>query len=147
MTMARAILLSLVLLIAGCGQSEPRRLKVGVVNTERVVSEMPEFRDMNLSWAAETGSFLSSIPQSREEFDKRKLKDLNDRIQRASKSWQARSSKFYEDAYRRITQASEQVARERGLDVVVIDTMHLPAVQFTSGENVTTDILIKLNQK
>ncbi|GMU53510.1 MAG: hypothetical protein AMXMBFR33_26560 [Candidatus Xenobia bacterium] len=147
MSMTRAVLLSLVLLVVGCGQGEPRKLKVGVVNTERVVSEMPEFRDMNLSWAAETGSFLSSIPQSREEFDKRKLKDLNDRIQRASKSWQARSSKFYEDAYRRITQASEQVARERGLDVVVIDTMHLPAVQYTSGENVTTDILIKLNQK
>ncbi len=147
MSLARAILLSLVLLVAGCGQSEPRKLKVGVVNTERVVSEMPEFRDMNLSWAAETGSFLSSIPKSREEYDKQKLKDLNDRIQRASKSWQARSSKFYEDAYRRITEASKQVASERGLDVVVIDTLHLPAVQYTSGENVTTDILIKLSQK
>ncbi|MCE7871980.1 OmpH family outer membrane protein [bacterium CPR1] len=145
--MTRAALLSLLLLVAGCGQGEPRKLTVGVVNTERVVSEMPEFRDINLSWAAETGSFLSSIPKSKEELDQRKLKELNDRIQHASKSWQARSSKFYEDAYRRITSASEQVARERGLDIVVIDTMHLPAVQYTSGENVTTDILIKLNQK
>lgn len=143
--------LALAVLVAavtvGCGESKPRKMTVGVVDTERVVAEMPEFREMNLTWAADTGSFLSSIPRSRDELDKKKYQELNDRIAASSKVWQARSSKFYQDAWSRISSAGAVVAKERGLDMIVIDTQHLPAVQYSSGENVTTDILIQLGRE
>lgn len=133
------------LVAVGCGQSQPRKMTVGVVNTERVVQELPEFREMNLDWAADTGGFLSSIPSTQADMNKKKAEELNQRIARSSEVWKARSSKFYQDAWGRITNASAVVAKQRGLDMVVIDTVHMPSVQYTSGENITTDILIQLS--
>ncbi len=145
--MNRALIIAGLLGLAavGCGKSEPPKMTVGVVDTERVVQEMPEFRDMNLTWAADTGTFLSSIPRTPEEMSKKKADELNNRIASSSKIWQARSSKFYQDAWGRISKAGEEVAKERGLDMIVIDTVHMPSVQYTSGQNITTDILIQLS--
>lgn len=133
------------LFVVGCGPSTPPKMTVGVVDTERVVSEMPEFREMNLTWAADTGGFLSSIPTSQEDMSKQKAEEINKRIASSSKIWQARSSKFYQEAWSRISKAGEEVARQRGLDMVVIDTRHMPSVQYFSGDNITTDILLQLN--
>lgn len=147
MTKALLVAALLGLVAVGCGKGEPRKMTVGVVDTERVVQDMPEFREMNLDWAADTGGFLSSIPRSQEELSKQKADELNARIKRSSEVWKARSSKFYQNAWSRITGASEKVAREKGLDMVVINTQHMRAVQYAAGEyNVTTDILIQLGK-
>jgi hypothetical protein len=38
-----------------------------------------------------------------------------------------------------------EVAKDKGIDLVVVNTMNYPAVLYTSGENVTLDILLKMD--
>ncbi|MEW6278194.1 MAG: hypothetical protein AB1758_06200 [Candidatus Eremiobacterota bacterium] len=148
--MKRLTLLSAVLavVLSGCGQEKQGpAVKAGVVDTVRILNEMPEYRDLNLDWVRQTGEFYDSLPRDRQQLkDPKQLDAVRSDLRSRSETWQKRSDDFFRETYDRIKAASEEVAREKGLDLVVVDTPYVPAVQYSAGDNITTDVLLRLNR-
>ena len=122
--------MALLLMSGGC---EQRSLRVGVVDTERIVRENPKFMELNVVLSDERSKLYSQIPRGVLSMTGDQKKALQEKL---AKDAAERSSKF-DKLYRE--------SMDKGIDLGVVNTMNYPAVLYTSGENVTLDILLKMD--
>lgn len=137
-------------LIAGVsGCQAQRQLKVGLVDTDRIVRESPKYMELKVMLADERQQFLGQFPNDTKnmtdsqisELRKKLGKDYKDRSDKLSKQYLSFLKKLTED----IRGAAESVAADRSFDLIIVDSPTTPTVHYNSGENLTTDILLKLN--
>lgn len=141
--------LTVALMLSCCsGCSLERHLTVGMVDTDRIVRENPQYMELNVLLMNEREAVYSQIPRDarnlpkdeRESLKKKITKDANERSQRFDKLYRDFMKKLQTD----IKSHAEAVAHDKGIDMVIINTPSYPTVLYCSGDSITTDILLKM---
>lgn len=133
--------------LVGCGAKGPQ-MKVGVVNTARIVEQNPRYLNLNMVWVEEKNAVYSQIPQdigTRSDAEKRALQE---KLTKEAGERSAKFDKLVRDFMKQmqtdIQDSAAQVAKAKGIDMIIIDTPYYPTVLYNGGENVTTDILLRM---
>ncbi|MGM9998219.1 MAG: OmpH family outer membrane protein [Candidatus Bruticola sp.] len=139
---------SAALLLAGGGCAE-RSLKVGVVNTERIIRENPKYMELNVILSDERSKFFSQIPNNVSSMSGAQKKALQEKLAKEAAERSSKFDKLYNESMKSLredikNQASE-VAKDKNIDLVVVNTINYPVVLYTSGDNITLDILLKMD--
>lgn len=139
---------SAVLLLGGSGCAE-RTLKVGVVNTERIIRENPKYMELNVILSDERSKLYSQIPSNVRSMSVAQKKALQEKLAKNAAESSSKFDKLYNESMKGLredikNQASE-VAKDKGIDLVVVNTVNYPVVLYTNGDNITLDILLKMD--
>lgn len=137
------VVLGLCLAVTGCNSAD-RPLKVGVVDTARVIEERPEALDIRLDWVKNASDLYLSMaePVGGKVDEKALLQDA----ERRSAQWEKQMQDFVNQAVAAVREHSTEVAREKGLDMVVVNNPYLSPVQYCSGEDITLDVILKMKR-
>lgn len=145
-TGAALVLIACAALSGGC---QPRALTVGTVDTEQIIRENPKYMEMSVMFSDERSQLFSQIPSNVRSLSGAERKALQERIAKEAAERSSRFDKLYRETMAQLqkdiqAQAAE-VAREKNLDLVVINTMRYPVVLYSAGDNITLDILLKMD--
>lgn len=136
--------------LVGCTAKGPQ-MKVGVVNTARIVEQNPKYLDLNMIWVEEKNAVYSQIPSDIGRRSDAEKRDLQAKLTKEAGERSAKFDKLVRDFMKQmqtdIQDSAATVAREKGIDMIIIDTPYFPTVLYCGGENVTTDILLKMKTK
>ena len=135
------------LLVCGCqSQSGDAKLKVGVLDTARILSEMPKYRDMQGNLQREQAEFQQTLPQRGDQVSQERYKQIQASVEKRRSEWQKRVNQTLKDAIKDIRDLTAQVADEKKLDMVVVSTPFSRSVHYSSGQDVTIDVLLKMKR-
>lgn len=132
-----------------CGGCQRRSLHVGTVNAEKIISENPKYMELRVVLSDERQKLYSQIPKNvssmsgteKKALQEKLAKDAAERSDKFSKLYRESMAKLQED----IKSHASEVAKDKNLDIVVVNTMmNYPVVLYSSGENITLDILLKM---
>lgn len=140
---------ALAMLVVVCGCQPPAAkegekvspLKLGTVDVMRVMEEQPETVQIRLDWATQAGQTYTQLANAT---DKARYDALQKQIAEQSVAWQKRMDTFMEKSVAEVEQEAGKLARERGLDLVVVDNTLTKTLKYNNGEDLTTDILFRL---
>jgi hypothetical protein len=134
--------------LCGCNQAPPPKegekidaLKLGTVDVMRVMEEKPETVQIRLDWAAQAGRTYTDLSKVD---DKVEYDALQKQIAKQNEDWQKRMDAFMEKSISEVEVEAEKLAREKGLDMVVIDNPLTKTLRYHNGQDLTTDILFRL---
>ena len=128
--------------LSGCGSGGgDGKLKVGTVDIMRVMEERTETRAIRLEWAAQAGDTYMRISQVKDSAEATKLQK---EIQERSLEWQKRMDSFMEESIQLVEKEAAEIAKERGIDLVVVDNPLTRTVRYRDGEDITLDVSVKL---
>lgn len=133
-------------LTVGCGgaDKEPQKLKVATVDIMRVMEERPETVAIRLDWASQRGDTAMKISNVKSEEE---AEALRKQIERRSEDWQKRVDAFMEDSIKKVEKSTAEIAKERGLDIVVVDNPLTHTVKYRDGEDITLDVSVKIQNE
>ena len=136
------------LLLCGSGCAK-RPLKVGVVNTERIIRENPKYMELNVILSDERSKIYSQIPSNVNSMSAAQKKALQEKLAKDAAERSSKFDKLYNESMKGLredikNQAAE-VAKDKDIDLVVVNTVNYPVVLYTSGDNITLDILLKMD--
>ena len=145
---------ALVLLVAGlslacgCGGGEAGdgKMRVGVLDTTRILAEMPKYKDLQSNLAREQREFQSKLPQPGADVSEAEVKHIQEEAAKKRSEFQARVNQTIQGAIKDIKELTTQVAEEKHLDLVVVSTPFNPSVHYNGGQDVTIDVLLKLQR-
>ena len=123
------------------------QIRVGVLNPERVLQEMPQYQDLRSRLVRERGTFLAQLPENPKELSKEQWDRLRVETQQKQGNWQKSMLEMMQSAVNQISELTGQVCKEKGLDIVVIDSPSTSPIYYHAGQDVTLDVLLKLKQK
>lgn len=139
-------------LVCGCGggQSGDGKMRVGVLDTTRILAEMPKYKDLQSNLAREQREFQkqleSQMPQPGADISEEKKKLLQQEVNKKRSEFQTRVNQTIQTAIKDIKDLTTQVAEEKHLDLVVVSTPFNPSVHYNGGQDVTIDVLLKLKR-
>lgn len=135
-------------LLAGCGGGPQKggTLRVGVLNTARIVEEDPAYKSLQLSIMSEKSNFLEGLPENPDALTQDQRSKFRQDSQKKQAEWQKKVMAFIQQSVKQITDITADVAKQRDLDMVVINTPFTNAVHYTSGQDITLDVMLKLNR-
>jgi uncharacterized protein YigE (DUF2233 family) len=139
-------LLGLALLLAGCASqnANPGKLKVGTVDVMRVMEGRPETVDIRLEWANQAGETYLEIS---EVSDQAEAMALQREIAKRSEAWQKRMDLFVRESIDMIELEATTIAKEKGLDIVLVDNPLTKTIRYREGEDLTLDVSLELQNK
>lgn len=134
--------------LVGCSGSGPQ-MKVGFVNTARIVQENPKYLELNVLLVQEREAVRAQIPQNVRELSTGEKQQLQQRLAKEASERSSRFDNLVRDFMQKlqadIKESATEVAQAKNLDVVIINTPYFPTIHYTSGEDITTDIMLKMN--
>lgn len=132
--------------LAGCNSNEgqPAKLKVGTVDVLRVMEGRRETMDIRLEWANQAGEAYLQLSDVR---DQAEALALRKEIERRSEVWQKRMDAFMEESINLVEKEASSIARDKGLDIVVVENILTKNVRFTDGEDLTLDVSLRLQKQ
>lgn len=131
--------------VIGCApQGETAKLKVGTVDVVRVLEERPETHKIKLEWQAKRGDAAMRMSAAK---DQAEAEAIQKQIDQQSVAWQKRMDEFMGESKELIEKEATVLAKERGLDLVVVDNPLTRSVKYRDGEDLTLDVLVKLQNK
>lgn len=131
-------------IFVGCGPQEPAKLKVATVDIVRVLEERPETRKIRLEWARQAGDTYIRLSETA---DSAEALTLQQEIQKSSEEWQKRMDVFMDESVNLVEKEAAILAKEHGLDIVVVDNPMTKTVRYSDGEDLTLDISFKLQNR
>lgn len=141
-------ILALTFLTIGCGptatgDSQPiGRLRLGTVDIMRVMEEKPETVQIKLEWAHQAGQTYTALAKNVD--DPVKYAELQKQIAKQSGDWQKKMDSFMEKSISEIETEAQKLAREKNLDLVLVDNTLTQILKYHEGVDLTTDILFRL---
>ena len=135
-------------LACGCGggQSGDGKMRVGVLDTTRILAEMPKYKDLQSNLAREQRDFQSTLPQPGSDVSEEQMKQIQQQAAKKRSEFQTRVSQTIQTAIKDIKDLTTQVAEEKHLDLVVVSTPFNNSVHYNGGQDVTIDVLLKLKR-
>ena len=139
-------LLACLCFTCSCSQNEngSQKLKVGTVDVLRVMEGRPETVDIRLDWATQAGSTYLELADVQ---DKEQAASLRQEIEKRSAAWQKRMDAFMEESIGLVESEAKVIAKERGIDIVVVDNTLTETVKFQDGEDLTLDVQFNLQDR
>lgn len=147
--MRRILILGLLgtLALTGCGEkSDSSTLRVGVLDTTRILTEMPKYKDLQSNLAREQREFQSRLPQPGAQLSEEEIKQLQKEAEKKRTEFQKRVNQTIQTAIKDIRELTTKVAQEKKLDIVVVNTPYNQSVHYHSGQDVTVDVILKLKR-
>ena len=138
--------LGLTLLLAGCAPQDaaPAKLKVGTVDVMRIMEERPETKQIRLEWSSQAGETYLEIAAVQDEAE---ALALQKEIEKRSAAWQKRMDEFVGDSIEIIEQEASTIAKQKDLDIVLVDNTLTKTIRYREGEDLTLDISLELQNK
>ena len=130
----------------GGGGTSDCKLRVGVLDTTRILAEMPKYKDLQSNLAREQRDFQSTLPQPGADVSEEQMKQIQQQAAKKRSEFQTRVSQTIQTAIKDIKDLTTQVAEEKHLDLVVVSTPFNPSVHYNGGQDVTIDVLLKLKR-
>ena len=122
--------------------------QVGVVDTDRVVRENPKYMELNVMLAGERQAVMQQVPSNFRDMSSSQRQEVRKKLAKDAKERSDKFSKKYIDFIKGLTDdirvAAKSVADDRHYDLIIVDSPSNPTVLYNSGDNITTDILLKL---
>lgn len=144
-----ALLLLLTLGLAGVGcvsqaQQLKPTLRVGIVNLDRVLPELPEYRQYSDQYLQERERLFKDLgndPKAVEQYlkDSTKKQEIEQSIQK----WDDTRRKFLDKVSDQVRVAANQVARDKQIDIVLVNAPWFPVNQRLAVD-ITTDVIYVL---
>lgn len=135
------------LAMVGCGEkSDGGKLRVGVLDTTRILTEMPKYKDLQSNLAREQSEFQSRLPQPGAQLSEDEIKQLQKEADKKRSEFQKRVNQTIQTAIKDIRDLTTKVAQEKNLDIVVVNTPYNQSVHYHSGQDVTVDVILKLKR-
>lgn len=141
------VVAALLLVVSGCGDPAPKegekvgKLRLGTVDVMRVMEEKPETVQIKLDWATQAGTTYNQLVNAK---DKVEYGALQKQIAKQNEAWQKRMDEFMKKSVAEVEVQAEKLAREKGIDVVLVDNNLTKTLKYSDGEDLTTEILIRL---
>ena len=138
---------ALLLIVSGCGDPAPKEgenigtLRLGTVDVMRVMEEKPETVQIKLDWATQAGTTYNQLVNAK---DKVEYSALQKQIATQNLAWQKRMDEFMKKSVAEVEVQAEKLAREKGIDIVLVDNSLTKTLKYSDGEDLTTEILIRL---
>lgn len=142
------LLVAAALVTGGCGGGEAGdgKMRVGVLDTTRILAEMPKYKDLQSNLAREQREFQSKLPQPGADVSEAEVKQIQEEAAKKRSEFQTRVNQTIQTAIKDIKDLTTQVAEEKHLDLVVVSTPFNPSVHYNGGQDVTIDVLLKLKR-
>ncbi|MFN8606080.1 MAG: OmpH family outer membrane protein [Vulcanimicrobiota bacterium] len=145
------LLLAGACLVSGCGGSAgDGKVRVGVLDTTRILEEMPKYKDLRDSLTREQIDFQrkmqDKMPQPGADVSPEQVKEIQKEVAKKRSEFQTRVNQMLQTAIKDIKDLTAQVAEEKHLDLVVVSTPFSPSVHYNGGQDVTIDVLLKLKR-
>jgi Skp family chaperone for outer membrane proteins len=151
-TLGIGLLLAISLLAGGCVSRAQQRdgrlpMLVAIVNVERILPELPEYREYSEKYMQDREKLFDGLPSVS---DEQKLKAfLSDskrqEIEKSVQKWDELKRKFTEQMMERIRASANAVAREKGIDVVLVSAPWHKVGQ-RMAVDITTDVILALKE-
>lgn len=140
------VLAAALLVVSGCKSTPPEgqnvaALRLGTVDVMRVMEERPETVQVRLDWATLAARNYTDITDVK---DKAEYEALQKQIAEQSEQWQKRMDAFMEKSITEVEMEAEKLAREKGLDVILVDNPLTKPLKYAQGEDLTVDILFRI---
>lgn len=135
------------LLAAGC-QGEARSLVTGKVDTTQILKYDDEYQSLAREYFAERVTVADRInqivaQQGGEVRDQATYDRLRAMEAEINQKWLKRTRQFTKDRMVEVSAAAQVVAGKKGLDIVILDSVEFPTVEF-GAVDVTGDILAEM---
>jgi len=108
------------------------------------MEERPEVREIRLDWAAQAGETSMRISEVQDSAEAAALKA---EIDKSSAEWQKRMDTFMEESIALVESETAIIAKERGIELVVVDNPMTKTVRYRDGEDLTLDVSMKLQSQ
>lgn len=146
------VALLLVLGVSGCQPSKDSgTFKVGRVDTAVLLRDDPKYQSLSIDYMKENMALRQKYVEkakaagggdaAREELAKvyqREQKALDDK-------WMGKTQDFLESTHSSIRQTAERIAKDKDIDVVLIDSREYPTVEW-GGVDITPDFALSKTQ-
>lgn len=137
------------LLVCGCqpAAQEGQRvapLRIGKIDFLRVMEERPETTQIRLDWTTLVGKNYSDLSRAQNQVE---YQELQKQIAKQDQEWRDRMDAFMEKSIAEVEVEAEKVAREQGLDLIVVDNSLTKTLKYCDGPDLSTDILIRLQDR
>lgn len=126
-----------------CAQKD-RPLKVGVLDTVRALESQPEVAGFRMDWAQEVGEIYLQLQRVK---TKQNYEDLSKNVMKRNEEWRKEVDEFLNKSVEVVRAQAVEVAKEKDLDIVVLDTNFMNSVQYYNGEDITLDVIVKMKKK
>lgn len=136
------------LVAVGCvSQAQQARvpLRVGIVNLDRILPELPEYRQYSDAYEAERTRLYQGL-QTDQNGNAKVDEQKKQEIEQANQKWDDTKRKFLEKVSDQIRLASNQVARDKQIDIVLVNAPWLPVNQRLAVD-ITTDVIYVLRDR
>lgn len=130
-TVVLIIIICAGLLFSVYGCFKPIKMKVGVVNKQKLLTNWPKYRDLMGEYQVERDLLVSKLPKESSSLTQQQKDD----VEKMSKKW-SEKGKVLEDEF---TKAAEGVAKKKKLGIVISDY----TVEY-GGIDITNEIKEKL---
>jgi len=139
------VLLAMALLV-GCQEASDGKLKVGILDTSRILTEMPKYKDLQADLAKQQLEFQRSLPNPGKELTQEEMMKIQKDADKRQAQFQKRVDATVQMAIKEIRELASQVAQEKKLDMVVVHTPFTSSVYYHSGQDVTIDVVLKMKR-
>jgi len=135
---------------AGCvsraQQLKPTTLRIGIVDMDRVIMELPKYHELSDRYLQERAQMFREIgndPDAMKKFlaDEKKKEEIEHSVQK----WDDERRKFLDQANDDLREAASQVARDKGIDIVLVNAPWHPVYQ-RMAVDITTDVIFVLRE-
>ncbi len=141
--------------LCGCQASEPKAtsdgpptpsMKIGVIDTTRVLPEIPAYRTLKTNMMRDRTSFVASLPQDPSRLTKEQMAQYQQEAQQKQAEWQKKTLETIHEAVKTIKTQTAEVAQQKGIDLVVVNTPYANSIFYYSGQDITLDVMLKMNK-
>lgn len=134
-------------LLCGCQSSGDGKMRIGVLDTSRILEDMPKYKDLQANLTREQMEFQNTLPRQGSDVTEDQMKLIQQSVEKRRGEWQKRVNQTIQAAIKDIKDLTEEVARDKKLDIVVVSTPFTRSVHYNSGQDITLDVLLKMKQK
>lgn len=152
------LLLGMVGLLAGCekaaapaaGPNVPH-LTTGRVDTAVILQADPDYQVNAEAYVKEQleleGKYFGKFKDARTAGDEAKKKEIsaayNDARAKLDEKWRKKTEDFLKTRHDKLRAATEQVAKDQKIDLVVVDSKEYPSVEF-GATDITQEVMLRM---
>lgn len=155
MKSGRRTMTSILLALAAAGalfgcQPAQQRINVGKVDTALLLADDPDYQSMSVDYLREQTDlrqkFVEKLKQAgRDESKLRSLQEEQLKVQQEfNGKWQKKTDDFIKTRNDSIRATAEEIAKQKNLDLVIIDSEKYPTVEW-GGVDMTKDMALAMS--
>ena len=131
--------------LVGCRSEQDRKLRVGTIDTARILTEMPQYKEVQGQIQSDESSFRAHLPDPNTRLSPQETSRLQDELQKKRRDWEKVVRDLMKQSVQKITDSTQEVSQQRDIDIVVVNTT-TDSVYFSAGQDITLDVLLKLQK-